>query len=147
MKSEGMLFFSGEPMGTEAVAVTPMTFIKRFCVHMRDLGNQTDTMKIEAFADYLTDNSPAEQWFNALQNGAAPVTTWVALEAVFQTRFPGPVKAERTAQEWDRELAGMKLTLTELGTTVDIGSTEVYTHIHFTSRLLKIAWLMRIDNT
>jgi hypothetical protein len=73
---------------------------------MRDLGNQTDTMKIEAFADYLTDNSPAEQWFNALQNGAAPATTWVALEVVFQTCFPGPVKAERTAQEWDRDTGG-----------------------------------------
>ncbi|KAJ7256199.1 hypothetical protein B0H12DRAFT_1016043 [Mycena haematopus] len=107
----------------------------------------TDAQKIDAFPDYLVEDSPAEKWFITLQNGAAPVTTWAALEAAFHVRFPGPEKVERTAQEWERELAGMRLTLNELTTTVKVGGAEVFAHVHFASRLLELARLAGIAAT
>ncbi|KAJ7483595.1 hypothetical protein FB451DRAFT_1029341, partial [Mycena latifolia] len=119
---------------------------------MRDLGTDNtanpDARKIDAFPDYLVENSPAEKWFKMQQAGTTPFTTWAALEAAFHIRFPGPEKAERTPQEWERELVAMRLTLGELGSTVKVGSAEVFTHVHFATRLLDIAREVGIaDNT
>lgn len=142
--------FSGEPnTGNDPVsgAVTPSTFIKKFRAHMRDLGLSGDADRISAFVDYLEEDSPAEKWYKDLQNGQTPATTWAAMEAAFQVRFPGPEKAERTVQEWERELAGMRLTVEELDTTVKVGGADVYAHVHFASRLLEVAKLAKIDNT
>ncbi|KAJ7362698.1 hypothetical protein DFH08DRAFT_1025075, partial [Mycena albidolilacea] len=140
--------FSGEPVGAESTEVTPGTFIKKFRAHMRDLG-QTDAQKVDAFPDYLVEDSPAERWFMAwkLEAAAAANPPWLNLEAAFHERFPGPEKAERTPQEWERELAGMVLTLPELSATVEVGGADVYAHVHFASRLLEIARLARIETT
>ncbi|KAJ7276698.1 hypothetical protein C8J57DRAFT_1061515 [Mycena rebaudengoi] len=148
--SEIVPMFSGEPASAGSEAVTPSTFIKRFRAHMRDLGGvtaQTNAEKIEAFLDYLVEDSPAEKWFKTHQAGATAATTWQALEAAFHVRFPGPVKAERSAQEWERELVGMKLTLEELNTTVKIGGVDVFAHVHYAGRLLEVARLAGIDQT
>ncbi|KAJ7255441.1 hypothetical protein B0H12DRAFT_1287911 [Mycena haematopus] len=142
--------FSGEPATAESQGVTPNTFIKKFRAHMRDLGGGTaltDAQKIDAFPDYLVEDSPAEKWFVALQGGATPVTTWATLEAAFHVRFPGPEKVERTAQEWEQELAGMRLTLNELTTTVKVSGAEVFAHVHFASCLLELAQLAGIAAT
>ncbi|KAJ7113526.1 hypothetical protein C8R44DRAFT_630793, partial [Mycena epipterygia] len=118
---------------------------------MRDLGvdnaKDPDVRKIDAFPDYLVEESPAEKWFRDLQASANAVTTWAALEAAFHIRFPGPEKAVRTPQEWERELAGMKLTLAELGTTVKIGGADVFAHVHFASRLFEVAQLAGVAAT
>ncbi|KAJ7233367.1 hypothetical protein C8J57DRAFT_1250022 [Mycena rebaudengoi] len=148
--SEIVPMFSGEPASAGSEAVTPSTFIKWFRAHMRDLGGinaQTNAEKIDAFLDYLVEDSPAEKWFKAHQAGATAATTWQALEAAFHVRFPGPVKAERSAQEWERELVGMKLTLEELNTTVKIGGVDVFEHVHYAGRLLEVARLAGIDQT
>ncbi|KAJ6518972.1 hypothetical protein C8R45DRAFT_1085032 [Mycena sanguinolenta] len=150
MPLELVPMFSGELAGAESADVTPSTFIKKFRAHMRDLRGpavQADAQKIEAFPDYLVEDSPAESWFVALQAGPSAVTTWQALEAAFHVHFPGPVKAERTAQEWERELVGMKITLAELGTTVKVGGVDVFAHVHFASCLLEIARLAGIATT
>ncbi|KAJ7274053.1 hypothetical protein C8J57DRAFT_1014113, partial [Mycena rebaudengoi] len=102
---------------------------------------------IDAFLNYLVEDSPAEKWFKAHQAGATAATTWQALEAAFHVRFPGPVKAERSAQEWERELVGMKLTLEELNTTVKVGGMDVFAHVHYAGRLLEVARLAGIDQT
>ncbi|KAJ6510919.1 hypothetical protein C8R45DRAFT_814468, partial [Mycena sanguinolenta] len=107
----------------------------------------TDAQKIDAFPDYLVEDSPAEKWFLALQSSATPAMTWAVLETAFHARFPGPEKVERTTQEWERELAGMRLMLTELNTTVNVGSAEVFAHVHFASRLLELAQLAGIAAT
>ncbi|KAJ7084777.1 hypothetical protein B0H15DRAFT_783563 [Mycena belliarum] len=151
MSAEIVPMFAGEPASAESTAVTPATFIKKFRAHMRDLGTDNapnpNGSKIDAFPDYLVEDSPAEKWFRDLQTGANAVVTWQALEVAFHTRFPGPEKAERTPQEWERELAGMKLTLAELDTTVNVGGSDVFAHIHYASRLLAIARLAGIADT
>ncbi|KAJ7202513.1 hypothetical protein GGX14DRAFT_653525 [Mycena pura] len=143
MSAELVPMFTGEPVVADSTAVTPATFVKKLRAHMRDLGTDNtqnpDVRKIDAFPDYLVENSPAERWFKAQQVGATPFTTWAALEAAFHLRFPGPEKAERTPQEWERELVAMRLTLGELGSTVKVGGAEVFAHVHFATRLLDIA--------
>ncbi|KAK6992435.1 hypothetical protein R3P38DRAFT_3434496, partial [Favolaschia claudopus] len=146
--------FSGDPGGTQEARVTPGTFLKKFRSHMLDLyGNsqltvaQKDIAKIGAFENYLVEGSAAEKWFEALQGGNNAVATWDALEAAFKARFPAPEKAERSAQEWERELLGMKLTLAELDTTVKVGDAEVFAHTNFAARLLELAHLAGIAAT
>ncbi|KAJ7480436.1 hypothetical protein B0H11DRAFT_1724766 [Mycena galericulata] len=138
--------FSGDP---DVEEVTPSTFIKKFRSHTRDLGGTaaTDPERISAFLDYLVEDSAAEKWYKDLQASANPATTWAAMEAAFALRFPGPQKAERTTQEWERELAGMKLTMEELDTTVKVGGADVFAHVHFASRLLETAKLAKIQAT
>jgi hypothetical protein len=62
-------------------------------------------------------------------------------------RFPGRQKAERTAQEWERELMGMKLKVKELDSTVQVGGTPMFVHINFASKSLETAKLAKIDTT
>ncbi|KAJ6565270.1 hypothetical protein DFH09DRAFT_1035000 [Mycena vulgaris] len=143
--------FTGEPVAVDSKEVTPATFTKKLRAHMRDLGTDNspnpDVRKIDAFPDYLVENSPAEKWFKAQPASTTPFTTWAALEAAFHTRFPGPEKAERTPQEWERQLVTMKLSLGELGSTVKVSGAEVFAHIHFATRLLEIARLAGIADT
>ncbi|KAJ6571986.1 hypothetical protein B0H19DRAFT_908998, partial [Mycena capillaripes] len=127
--------------------VTPSTFIKKFRAHMRDLAVVGNDERIDALLDYLVEDSPAEKWYKALQADANPPTTWAAWERSFATRFPGPQKAERTTQEWERELAGMRIKMEELGTTVQVGGATVFTHVNFASKLLETAKLAKIENT
>ncbi|KAJ6450947.1 hypothetical protein C8R47DRAFT_1230022 [Mycena vitilis] len=148
--------FSGDLASQGSAKVSTNTFLKKFRAHMMDLiGNATmsaqqqDTMKIKAFENYLEDDSPAEKWFTALQTPDANtvVTTWDALEAAFKARFPAAEKAERTEQEWERELSKMRITLAELDTTVSEGGREVYAHVQHATRMLEIAQLAGIADT
>ncbi|KAJ7195625.1 hypothetical protein GGX14DRAFT_674586 [Mycena pura] len=143
MSTELVPMFTGDPVMADSKEVTPATFVKKLRVHMRDLGTDNtmnpDVRKIDAFPDYLVENSPAKRWFKAHQAGATPFATWAALEAAFHICFPGPEKAERTPQEWERELVAMRLSLGELGSTVKVGGAEVFAHVHFATRLLDIA--------
>ncbi|KAJ7629722.1 hypothetical protein DFH06DRAFT_1005689 [Mycena polygramma] len=148
--------FSGDPVGPESTQVTPSTFLKKFRSRMMGIiGNATmtadekDEMKIAAFQDFLEEDSPADKWFAKLQTPGATtvVTTWAALEAAFKARFPNPEKAERTEQEWERELSKMRITLEELDTTVKVGGADVYTHVYFAGRQLEMAELAGIGAT
>ncbi|KAK7033439.1 hypothetical protein R3P38DRAFT_3186970 [Favolaschia claudopus] len=140
--------FSGDPETTnDPNAVSASTFLKKFRSHMRDLAATTDAAKIEAFEDYLVEDSTAEKWFKDLQAGAGAVTTWMALQAAFTTRFPGPQKAEKTVQEWERQLVGARIKAEDLDTTVQVGGTTVYAYIHFASQLLEMAKLAKIHTT
>ncbi|KAK7027814.1 hypothetical protein R3P38DRAFT_2526373 [Favolaschia claudopus] len=108
---------------------------------------QKDVAKIGAFENYLVEGSAAEKWFETLQGGNNAPATWDALEAAFKARFPAPQKAERTQQEWERELLGMRLKLEDVDGTVKVGEAEVYTYIHFAAKLLEVAHLAGIAAT
>jgi hypothetical protein len=121
--------------------------MKKIRAQMRSDGLTKDSEKIAALEDYLVENSPAEKWYNNTLNGAGAPTTWAQLEKLFVDRFPTPEKAERTPQEYERELLAMKLTVEELDTTVNVSGAEVYTHIRFAGRLLELAKLAGIAAT
>ncbi|KAJ7439823.1 hypothetical protein FB451DRAFT_1415470 [Mycena latifolia] len=142
--------FSGDPeKSADPNSVTPSTFIKKFCAHMRNLTGQTDADRINALVDYLEEDSPAEKWYKDLKARQTPPapTTWNEWEAAFMARFPRPQKAERTPQEWERELAGMKLKVEDLDTRVQVGGANVFAHINFASKLLETARLAGIDTS
>ncbi|KAJ6585398.1 hypothetical protein B0H19DRAFT_897513, partial [Mycena capillaripes] len=110
-------------------------------------GMMKDNEKIKALQDYLTENSPAEKWYEDLVSGASAPTTWDDLEAAFISRFPTPEKAERTPQEYEHELLGMRLTTEELDKTVQVSGASVFTHVPFVVRLLELAKLAGITAT
>lgn len=139
--------FSGDPdVALKKGTITSKTFMKKIRVQWHRDGMTKDAEKIKALQDYLTENSPAEKWYEDLVNGANTPTTWDNLEAAFISRFPTPEKAERTPQEYERELLGMRLTVEELDKTVEVG-VNIFTHVHFAVRLLELAKLAGIDAT
>ena len=72
----------------------------------------TDAVKIENFQNYLGSDSPAEEWYEAT---GKVLTKWPEFELVFFTKFPMMDKAKKTAVELERELAGLKLRVEDLG--------------------------------
>ncbi|KAJ7159801.1 hypothetical protein C8R43DRAFT_1124170 [Mycena crocata] len=151
MSPEIVPMFAGAPFDAEAAVVTPATFVKKFVAHMRDIGMEEnpagDVRKIGAMRNYLVEDSPAERWYDKLKADGTMPAVWDAMETAFLLRFPGPVRAERTGQEWEREMAGMRISLAELGTTVKVGGADVFAHVHFASRLLEVATLAGIETT
>ncbi|KAJ6532120.1 hypothetical protein DFH09DRAFT_1408762 [Mycena vulgaris] len=144
MSSEVPLF-AGE-LGGSGIGST--AFIKKFRAHMRNLGTvteRTDAQKIEAFSDYLM--GPAEKWFDKLQASPTAAATWVALEAAFRARFPGPVEIENDPEDWERILLDMRLSLEEVGTEVNVGGILVHAHVHFATKLVEVATLAGIAST
>jgi hypothetical protein len=140
--------FSGDPDdATKADAITSKTFMKKIRVQLRGDQITSDKDKIAALEDYLKENSPAEKWYHDTLAGANAPTTWKQLEAAFIVRFPTPQEAERTPQEYERELLGMKLKVEELDTTVMVGGSQVFTHVQYASRLLELAKLAGIAAT
>lgn len=137
--------FGGDPDATDKI--TSKSFLKKVRIQLRADQLTTDADRIAAVVDYLKDNSPAEKWYTDTLAGANPPTTWAAFEAAFVLRFPSPEKAERTPQEYERELLGSKLKVEELDTTVDVSGEKVFTHVHFAGRLLELAKLASIDGT
>ncbi|KAJ7304811.1 hypothetical protein DFH08DRAFT_647627, partial [Mycena albidolilacea] len=148
VNTEIVPMFSGDPeTAVDLNAVTPSTFIKKFRSHMHDLAAMSDADHIDVLLDYLVEDSPAEKWYKDLKASTKVPATWAAWQAVFATRFLGPQKAEKTTQEWERELMGMKLKAEELDTTVQVGSAPVFAHVNFASKLLETAKLAKIDTT
>lgn len=151
MAAEIVPMFTGVPFATQSDVVTPATFIKKFMVHMRDIGIKEnaagDVRRIRTMHNYLVENSAAEKWYDKLKTDGTLPTMWEVLEAVFLLHFPGPVRVERTGQEWEREMAGMRLSLAEINTTVKVGNADVFVHVYFASRLLEVAKLAGIETT
>ncbi|KAJ6549453.1 hypothetical protein DFH09DRAFT_926135, partial [Mycena vulgaris] len=137
--------FGGDPDAPDEIA--SKSFLKKVRIQLRADQLPTDAERIGAVVDYLKDNSPAEKWYTDLLAGANPPTTWKDFEAAFVTRFPTPEKAERTPQEYERELSGLRLKVEELDTTVTVSGEKVFTHVHFAGRLLELAKLAGIDTT
>ncbi|KAJ6542995.1 hypothetical protein B0H19DRAFT_1172558 [Mycena capillaripes] len=137
--------FSGDPDGGDKM--TSKSFLKKVRIQLRADQLQDDKERIAAVVDYLKDNSPAEKWHHDLLANANPPTTWQNYAAAFVTRFPTPEKAERTPQEYERELTGMRLTVEELDMTVDVSGEKVFSHVHFAEHMLELAKLAGIDST
>jgi hypothetical protein len=148
MPAADIPMFSGDPDdATKADTISSKTFMKKIHIQLRSDQITGDKDKIAALEDYLKENSPAEKWYHATTTGANPPVTWKQMEAAFVTRFPTPQEAERTPQEYERELLGMKLKVEELDTTVMVGGSQVFTHVQYASRLLELAKLAGIATT
>ena len=121
--------------GTGNEEVQPSEFIKIFRRAMR--GSFTDKESwIDGLGDYLKTNSPAETWF---LRQTTPKKVWTAFKAEFEKEFPDIDRAEKTAQDLERELLAMRLRIENLGKTERYANDDVWTHVAFAQRALDLA--------
>ena len=115
--------------------VQPSEFIKIFRRATR--GSFTDDESwIDGLGDYLKTGSPAETWF---LKGSTPKKAWTAFKAAFEKEFPDVDRAEKTAQDLERELLAMRLRTETLGKTERYAGDDVLTHVAFAQCALDLA--------
>ena len=86
--------------------------------------------------DYLKTGSPAEAWF---LRTTTPKKVWPSFKTAFKKEFPDVDRAEKTAQDLERELLAMKLHPDSLGKTERYANDNVWTHVAFAQRALDLA--------
>ena len=121
--------------GTGNDEVQPSEFIKIFRRATR--GSFTDEESwIDGLGDYLKTGSPAETWF---LKADTPKKVWTAFKTAFEKEFPDVGRAEKTAQDLERELLAMRLRVENLGKTERYANDDVWTHVAFAQRALDLA--------
>ncbi|CAK5273605.1 unnamed protein product [Mycena citricolor] len=114
---------------------------------MRSMALSKEADKLEVFGDYLLAGKPADKWWKAKQASTTAFTTWKDARAGFVTEFDAPQAAEKTKQEYEKELSGMQITLAELGTRITVGGIETHAHVAFARKLLRIAKLAGVEKS
>ena len=70
---------------------------------------------------------------------------WPDFELAFFMQFPTIEKVKKTAVELERELAGLKLRVEDLGKKEKYGGQEVWSHITFAENALDLARRAKIE--
>ncbi|CAK5276399.1 unnamed protein product [Mycena citricolor] len=130
------LFYLGEP-GKDTISAED--FARHVALKMRSMALTTDADKMDAFGDFLMAGKPADKWWKARQAAATPITKWTDARAAFVAEFDAPQAAEKTRQEWERELSKLRISLDELGTRTLVGGVETHAHVAFARKMLRIA--------
>ena len=121
--------------GTGNDEVQPSEFIKIFRRATRGSFSDEESW-IDGLGDYLKTGSPAELWFNKTNT---PKKAWTAFKAAFEREFPDVGRAEKTAQDLERELLALRLRTENLGKTERYANDDVWTHVAFAQRALDLA--------
>ena len=121
--------------GTGKDEVQPSEFIKIYRRATR--GSFTDEESwIDGLGDYLKTESPAEKWYH---KNTTPKKSWTVFKPAFEKEFPDVGRAEKTAQDIERELLAMRLRAEDLGKTERYANDDVWTHVAFAQRTLDMA--------
>ena len=124
-------------LGTSEDEVTSKDFMKVYqCTTINNSNLNTDEAKISNFQNYLGLDSPAEEWYEV--TGKA-LTKWQDFEAAFFMQFTIIEKVKKMAVELERELAGLKLQVEDLGKKEKYGGQEVWSHIAFVENAFDLA--------
>ena len=130
-------------LGTSEDEVTSKDFMKVYrCATINNSNLNTDEAKVTNFQNYLGSDSPVEDWYEA--TGKA-LNKWPDFESAFFMQFPTMEKAKKTAVELERELAGLKLRVEDLGKKEKYGGQEVWSHIAFVENALDLARRAKIE--
>jgi len=130
-------------LGTREDEVTSKDFMKVYRrAAINNSNMNSDEAKITNFQNYLGSDSPAEEWYE--ETGKA-LNKWPEFEAAFFDKFPTMEKAKKTAVELERELAGLKLQVEDLGKKEKYGGQEVWSHIAFAENALDLARRAKIE--
>ena len=98
----------------------------------------TDDKKIALnFKYYLSRESVADDWYASLPTGVKE--SWANLEPEFKARFPATPRAKRMEEEVQRELLALQLKEEKLGTKVEVGGVEVWTHVDWANKAKRLA--------
>ena len=95
----------------------------------------TDEARISNFQNYLGSDSPVEEWYEAT---GKVLTKWQDFEAAFFVQFMTIEKVKKMAVKLERELAGLKLQVEDLGKKEKYRGQEVWLHITFTENALDL---------
>ncbi|CAK5275948.1 unnamed protein product [Mycena citricolor] len=126
--------------------VSAKDFARVFANRILGLG-LAEPEKLEAFGDSLLAGKAADIGWEAAQASATPFTTWSAAHATFVQEFDVPQAAEKTSQEWEKELAVMRIGLDELGTKIALGGVNTHAHIAFARKLMRAAKKAGVDKS
>ncbi|CAK5273575.1 unnamed protein product [Mycena citricolor] len=130
------IVYSGEP-GKDSISAED--FARHVALKMRTMALTTDADKLDAFGDFLLAGKPADKWWKAKQASTTPITKWTDARKEFVMEFDAPQAAEKTKQEWERELSKIRITLDKLGTKTMVGGVETHAHIAFARKMLRMA--------
>jgi hypothetical protein len=103
------LIFTGDRKKDGMAAEDFLKAMRRY-QRVRSVANDAD--KLADVADRFAHNSPAEQWWKALD--ASKKATWASFETEFETRFKTVLALVKPRAQLLAELTGMRITLDEL---------------------------------
>lgn len=130
-------------VGTGEDEVTSKDFMKIYRrATINNSNMNTDAARIENFQNYLGSDSPAEEWY---EDEGKVLTKWTEFEAAFFAKFPTIDKARKTTVELERELAGLRLRVEDLGKKEKYGGQEVWSHIAFAENAINLARRAKIE--
>ncbi|KDQ54246.1 hypothetical protein JAAARDRAFT_109904, partial [Jaapia argillacea MUCL 33604] len=81
--------------------------------------------------------SVANQWYKALP--ATDLVSWTTLEAAFLCRWPEVKAVVKGEEEYIEDLMVLKLKKEDLGKKVEVAGVEVWSHIVWADKVLKLA--------
>jgi hypothetical protein len=99
--------------------------------------NLSDAEKIEALGLGMASGSTADSWFDEAAQKA--LTTWAAMSAAFDTKWPKRAALKRTGQDAIEDLLGEKLAAAEIGKRVADGGGEEFGHVVWARKMVRIA--------
>ncbi|CAK5284358.1 unnamed protein product [Mycena citricolor] len=131
-----IVVYSREP-GKDSISAED--FARHVALKMHSMALTTDADKLDAFGNFLLAGKPVDKWWKAKQASTMAVTKWTDARAAFVAEFDAPQAAEKTKQEWERELSKIRITLEELGTKTTVGGVETHAHVAFARKMLRMA--------
>lgn len=126
-------FFHGDGREDE----NPINFLRNFIRHMHEIAITDDKKIALNFEYYLSRELVADDWYASLLTGVKE--SWANLEPEFKARFPATPRAKRMEEEVQQELLALQLKEEKLGTKVEVGGVEVWTHIDWANKAKRLA--------
>lgn len=120
----------------------PQNFIRHF---QRDTMDLDDVTRCRTFPTYICASSVADDWYDDLES--ATKFNWEELEKAFEKRWPKIRQVKKTPQEYEDELMNTHLEETALAKKVDVGGSEVWSHVAWADKIYRIAANAGIEST
>jgi hypothetical protein len=131
-----------EPFHGDKEDENPEDFLRAF---FRRMGTSSDDVKKQQFRYFLQADSVADEWFDELQPQERK--DWNAIETAFNTRWPRQKSAKKTKEEYEEEIAELRLRMEDLGKKEKTAGREVYSHIVWADKMAVIVKGARIEKT
>ncbi|VDC01730.1 unnamed protein product [Peniophora sp. CBMAI 1063] len=123
----------------------PVDFKRRFRQWCISIATSDDAGMANAFSTCIKSGSVADHWFATLSS--AEKSSYTAIEAAFDARFPPVEAAILSSDDIQQELHDLKLDLKDVGKKVKVGSTEVWAHVDYVMKAKQLATEAKILTT
>ncbi|THV06370.1 hypothetical protein K435DRAFT_645364 [Dendrothele bispora CBS 962.96] len=103
------------------------TFIKKL---FQRIGlDHDDASMFTTFAIYMASGHPGEEWYDETMDGDSAPTSWDELVKLFFLRWPKKKAVKKEKSEYVTELTDYRLKEEELGTKVEHGGLQMWSHV------------------